>query len=165
VPTEFDGAMLPKASSSGPILLVASNGGHLAQLLTLRPWWERRDRVWVTFDKPDARSQLVGESVVWAHHPTTRNLKNLMRNTLLATKLLRQQRPAMVVSSGAAVAVPFFLLARLTGVPSIYIEVYDRVASRTLTGRICRPFASRFLVQWEQQQDMYAGSTVIGTLL
>jgi hypothetical protein len=51
------------------------------------------------------------------------------------------------------------------GIPTIYIEVFDRLDSRTLTGRLCRPFATRFLVQWEQQRDLYPGSTVIGTLL
>jgi len=149
----------------GPVLLVASNGGHLAQLLSLKPWWQERDRIWVTFDKADARSQLEGETVVWAHHPTTRNVKNLLRNSVLAAGLMHRTRPSLVVSSGAAVAVPFFALARLSGVPSIYIEVYDRVSSRTLTGRICHPLATKFLVQWEQQQAMYPRSVIIGSLL
>lgn len=149
----------------GPVFLVASSGGHLAQLLALEGWWRDKERVWVTFDKSDARSQLATEQVAWAHHPTTRNLKNLLRNTVLAFRLLREHEPAMVVSTGAAVAFPFFLLARLMGIPTIYIEVFDRLDSRTLTGRLCRPFATRFFVQWEQQRSLYPGATVIGTLL
>ncbi len=58
-------------------MFVASNGGHLAQLLQLEPWWREHRRTWVTFDKPDARSTLVGETVVYAHHPTTRHVGNL----------------------------------------------------------------------------------------
>jgi UDP-N-acetylglucosamine:LPS N-acetylglucosamine transferase len=149
----------------GPVLLVGSSGGHLAQLLALEGWWRDKERLWVTFDTSDARSQLVAEQVVWAHHPTTRNAKNLLLNTVLALRLLRRHQPAMVVSTGAAVAFPFFLLARLMGIPTIYIEVFDRLDSRTLTGRLCRPFATRFFVQWEQQRRLYPGATVIGTLL
>lgn len=157
----------PEADVSGGhhVLLVASNGGHLAQLLALRPWWTERERTWVTFDTADALSRLEGETVVRAHHPTTRNVKNLLRNTVVAWRTLRKVRPDVVVSTGAAVAVPFFLFARLRGVPTVFIEVFDRVESRTMTGRIVRPLTTRFLVQWEQQQEMYPGSIVVGRLL
>ncbi|RKS71323.1 oligosaccharide biosynthesis protein Alg14 [Motilibacter peucedani] len=147
------------------LLLVASSGGHLAQLLALRSWWQEFPRTWVTFDTEDARSQLAGEDIVFAKHPTTRNVKNLLRNSVIAAKLMRDVRPTMIVSTGAAVAFPFFLYAKGMHVPTVYLEVFDRVDSRTLTGRLCRPLASEFLVQWEQQRALYKGSRVIGTLL
>jgi len=164
VETESAGPQMAP-SAVGPILLVASSGGHLAQLIALQPWWRDKKRVWVTFDTADARSQLEGEDVVQAHYPTTRSMKNLVRNTMLAFRLLRRDPPAMVVSTGAGVAFPFFVFARIMGIPTIYIEVIDRLDSRTLTGRLCRPFATRFFVQWEQQRELYPQSTVIGTLL
>ena len=97
------------------VLLVCSTGGHLAQMHRLRPWWESHERVWVTFDRPDAQSLLAGEQTVWAYEPTTRNLWNLLRNTILAVQVLRRERPEVIVSNGAGVAVPFFVLARLLG--------------------------------------------------
>lgn len=151
--------------TTSPVLLVGSAGGHLAQLMALEPWWRRHGRTWVTFDKPDARSLLVAEDVVWAHHPTTRNLTNLLRNLVLATRLIRRLRPSVVVSTGAGVALPFFVLARLSGIPTVYVEVFDRIDSPTLTGRLCRPFTTRFCVQWPEQQSLYRDSTVIGPLL
>lgn len=147
------------------VLLVSSNGGHLAQLIALRAWWSVRRRTWVTFDTPDATSRLEGETVVAAHHPTTRNVGNLLRNGLLAWSVLRRVRPELVVSTGAGVAIPFFVIARLHAIPTVYIEVYDRVDSRTMTGRLCRPFATRFLVQSEAQQVLYLDSTVLGRLV
>lgn len=149
----------------GNVLLVASSGGHLAQLLALRPWWESRARTWVTFDTADARSQLHGEQVVWAHHPTTRNIPNAVRNGGLALSVLRRVRPDLVVSTGAGVALPFFVVARARGIRTVYVEVYDRIDTRTLTGRLCRPLSDLFLVQWDQQQRQYAGSVVVGRLL
>lgn len=147
------------------VLLVGSAGGHLAQLVRLRPWWEGCLRTWVTFDKPDAQSLLADEAVIWAHHPTTRNIPNLARNLVLAWRHVRRLRPDLVVSTGAAVAVPFFLVARLLRIPTVYVEVFDRIDSPTLSGRLCRPIATRFCVQWPEQQALYRGSVVIGPLL
>jgi hypothetical protein len=147
------------------VMFVASNGGHLAQLVGLRSWWSGRERVWVSFDKPDARSKLEGEEVIWAHWPTTRNVPNLLRNFALAVRVMRQDRPDILVSTGAGVALPFFIVARLYRVPTVYIEVYDRLDSRSLSGRLCRPLSTRFLVQWAEQEVLYPGSIMVGPLM
>lgn len=147
------------------VLLVCSSGGHLAQLVALRPWLAGVDARWVTFPTEDARSQLAGEAVVPAYHPTTRNVVNLVRNAVLAWRELRRWRPDVVVSTGAGVALPFFVLARARRVPTVYIEVYDRLDGPTLTGRLCRPFTTRMLVQWPEQQGLYRDAEVVGTLL
>ena len=146
------------------VLMVCSSGGHLSQLMQLRPWWEHHERWWVTFDQPDARSKLHGETMIPAHHPTTRNARNLIRNVPLAHRVLSVFRPDVVVSNGAGVALPFFAVARARRIPTVYLEVYDRIDSTTLTGRLCRPLSSRFLVQWPEQQALYPGSTLIGAL-
>jgi beta-1,4-N-acetylglucosaminyltransferase len=147
------------------VLIVCSSGGHLVQLHNLKPWWERHDRKWVTFEKLDSKSLLAGESVTWAHHPTTRNLGNLARNLGLAWRLLRSYRPDLVVSSGAGVAFPFFLVARLLGQKTVYVEVYDRIDTSTMTGRLCYPLSDLFLLQWEEQRRSYPKGIVIGNLL
>ena len=147
------------------VLLVCSSGGHLIQLHNLRPWWEAHERMWVTFKKLDSSSLLAGERVAWAHHPTTRNLRNLVRNLRLAWRLLRSFRPDVVVSSGAGVAFPFFLVARLLRQKTVYVEVYDRIDSATMTGRLCYPLSNLFLLQWEEQRRSYPKGVVIGSLL
>ena len=147
------------------VLIVCSSGGHLVQLHNLKPWWKQHDRVWVTFEKLDSRSLLAGESVTWAHHPTTRSLRNLARNLTLAWRLLRSYQPDVVVSSGAGVAFPFFLLARVLGRKTVYVEVYDRIDSATMTGRLCYPLSNLFLLQWEEQRHIYPKGIVIGNLL
>ncbi len=149
----------------GRALLVGSSGGHLAQLLALSRLWRREDRHWVTFDTADAISQLVAEDVTWAHHPTTRHLPNLARNARLARRVIDEQRPDVVVSTGAAVAFPFFLLARQRSIPTVYVEVYDRMDNRSLTGRLCKPLSDAFCVQWEEQRALYSGSLLVGPIL
>ena len=146
------------------LLFVCSSGGHLAQLLQLRPWWQDHERMWVTFGLPDARSKLVGERVELAYYPTTRNLLNLARNTPLARRVLREFKPDAVISNGAGVALPFFAIAKMMDIPAVYIEVYDRIDSPTMTGRLVRPLTTRFCVQWPEQQALYPGSVLTGPL-
>jgi beta-1,4-N-acetylglucosaminyltransferase len=133
-------------------LLVASNGGHLLQLAELRHEWPAATRAWVTFDKPDARSLLDGEDVIFAHYPTNRNIPNLLRNLFLAARVLRRRRPHVVVSTGAGVAVPFCYLARLFGSRVVFIESFSRISKPSLTARLVYPVAHEFFVQWPELQ-------------
>lgn len=148
------------------VLLVGSSGGHLAQLLALRGWWEGQTRAWVCFDTLDATSALSAEpETYWAYHPTTRHIPNLLRNTWLAIQVMHRFRPTMVVSTGAAVALPFFILARVMGVRTVYIEVYDRIEKPALTSKLCEPFTDVFLVQWQEQLKLFRRARLLGRLL
>ena len=149
----------------GAVALVGSSGGHLAQLIALRPFWLNEDRFWVTFDTPDARSLLAEERVFWCHHPTNRNLWNLVRNTILAARLLFRERPRLVVSTGAGAAIPFFWLGALLRIRTVFIEVIDRIDHPTLTGRLVAPVATAVLLQWPEQLRAYPRGTLVGPLL
>jgi len=147
------------------IAIVCSTGGHLFQLYILKDWWKKYERFWVTFRKEDALSMLKEEKKYWAYYPTTRNLWNLIRNTILAWRILRKEKPDIIVSTGAGVAVPFFWLGKLFGAKTIFIEVYDRIDSPTLTGKLVYPVTNRFLLQWESQKKFYPKGIVIGEML
>ena len=157
--------MIPDAPIADRIALVGSSGGHLTHLLALRSVWETTDRFWVTFPTPDAIERLAGERVYWCHHPTNRNLPNLARNTLLASRVLRKERPDLILSSGAAVAAPFAYLGRLQGSRFVFLEVVDRVASATLTGRLVEPAAAFVAVQWPEQARLYRKARVVGRVI
>lgn len=155
------------AAPSRPIRigLVGSSGGHLAQLMALRPLWEAYDRFWVTFPTEDARSLLADERVYWCYHPTNRNVKNLIRNTRLAIRVLKKERPTHLVSTGAAVAVPFFYVGRICGASLVFIETFDRIDTPTLTGRIVHPITQHMFVQSPEQRALYRRAEVLGPLL
>ncbi|GII93517.1 PssD/Cps14F family polysaccharide biosynthesis glycosyltransferase [Sinosporangium siamense] len=147
------------------VLFVCSGGGHLGQLYRLRSWWQGEDRHWVTFKQTDALSLLAEEKVTWAYHPTTRNIPNLLRNLFLAVRLLPTYRPDVIVSTGAGVAYPFFLLAKLFGSRTVYLEVYDRIDTQTLTGKLCYPLSDLFLLQWPEQREIYPKGVVVGQVM
>lgn len=150
---------------AGPVLLVCSSGGHLLQMTELRSAWAGLPHVWVTFDKADARSLLCGEEVVFAHGPTNRNLRNLMRNLGLARRLIRRLRPSVIVSTGAGVAVPFAWLGWLSRVPVVYVESLTRIDALSLSGRMIAPVADRLYVQWPELRATVPRARFAGRLL
>lgn len=146
------------------ICLVGSSGGHLTHLYMLKQFWKNKDRFWVTFDKEDARSKLKDEKVYHCYYPTNRNVKNLLRNTFLAVRILIKEKPDLIISSGAAVAVPFFYIGKIFGAKVIYIEVFDRYNKPTLTGRLVYPIADKFIVQWEEEKKVYPKAINLGSI-
>ncbi|MDO1480751.1 glycosyltransferase [Rhodococcus ruber] len=123
----------------GRHVLIASTGGHLAQLVK---WSQvlhsREDSVWITFDNPQSRSLLADKSTVLVPYIPPRGLSRA------AKALVHMQREvdwrkggfSAAISTGAALAVPGLLLAHARGVPSHYIESVSRVNGPSLSGRI-----------------------------
>ena len=146
------------------VCLVGSSGGHLTHLHMLKDFWKDKDRFWVTFDKEDARSILENEKVIPCYYPTNRNIKNLIKNTFLAIRVLLKEKPDLIISSGAAVAVPFFYIGKILGTKLIYIEVFDRIDKPTVTGKLVYPIADKFIVQWEEQKKVYPKAINLGSI-
>lgn len=146
------------------ICLVGSSGGHLTHLYLLKSVWETKDRFWVTFNKEDANSILKDEKLYYCFFPTNRNIKNLLKNSILAYKLLKKEKPDIIISSGAAVAVPFFYIGKLFKIKTIYIEVFDRINKPTLTGKLVYPVTDKFIVQWEEMKKVYPKAINLGSI-
>jgi beta-1,4-N-acetylglucosaminyltransferase len=132
------------------ILLVCSPGGHLMQMMALRPAWENMQRTWVTLDAPDTRALLGSEAHIFAHGPTNRSIRNLIRNTLLALRVIRRERPGAILSTGAALTVPFFIVGKLYGARLVYVESLTRTRGPSLSGRLAYPLSDDFFVQWSE---------------
>jgi len=146
------------------ICFVGSSGGHLTHLYMLKPYFKNKDRFWVTFDKEDARSILKNEKVYNCYYPTNRNIKNLIKNTFLAIKILKKEKPDLIISTGAAVAVPFFYIGKLFKAKTIYIEIFDRINKATLTGKLVYKVTDKFIVQWEEMKEVYPKAINLGSI-
>ena len=146
------------------VCLVGSSGGHLTHLYMLEPFWKNQDRFWVTFDKEDARSLLKGERMYSCYYPTNRSIKALFINTVKAFRIIHKERPDIIISSGAAVAVPFFYVGKLYRSKLVYIEVFDRIDSSTVTGKLVYPIVDRFIVEWEEMKKVYPKAINLGSI-
>lgn len=143
------------------VCFITSSGGHLTHLIQLKEWWKDKERFWVTFEKEDSKSILKDEKKYWCYFPTNRNIKNLIKNTFLAVKILFKEKPDLIVSTGAAPAIPFFYLGKLFGSKVVYIEVYDRIEKPTITGKLVYPISDLFILQWEEQKKFYPKGRVL----
>jgi beta-1,4-N-acetylglucosaminyltransferase len=147
------------------LLLVCSTGGHLLQLHALREAWEPFSRVWVTFDSGDTRSLLAGEDVIHAYGPTNRNIPNLLRNLVLAARVLVRLRPRAILATGAGVSVPFAWVGRLFGARIVFVESMTRIESPSLSCRLIRPTATRLYVQWPELQERLPSARFHGNVM
>jgi UDP-N-acetylglucosamine:LPS N-acetylglucosamine transferase len=148
------------------LLLIASSGGHIFEMFCLREFWEDKERSWVSFPTADAEYLLRDEPRVhWAAHPTVRSVPNLLRNLVLAERLLRREPPDMILTTGSGVAAPFLWIARLRGIPTVFVESVTRITELSLTARMVKPFVSRMLVQWPELVSRYRGVEYHGRIV
>ena len=153
-------------SDRNRLLLIASSGGHIYEMLCLREFWQDKERYWVSFGTADARCLLRDEKdVYWAAHPTVRSIPNLLRNLLLALRLLILHRPTMILTTGSGVAAPFLWLAWPLRIPTVFVESITRITKLSLTARMVRPFTSQFLVQWPALADQVPGAQYHGRIV
>lgn len=119
-------------------MLVASTGGHLDQLWRLHQRFRPHllEVEWATFDTPQSRYLLAGETVTYLPFVRPKDLRGALANVPFALRLLRGRDFSRVISTGAAVAVPFFTQARLLRLASHYIESAARSNGPSLTGGI-----------------------------
>ena len=132
----------------------------------LRAAWAGYAHAWVvaSHEGSDVETLLVDERVFFAHAPAARSLKNLVRNVLLARRLLASLRPRVVLTTGAAVAVPFAWVARLRGVPVVYVESLARAERPSLSCRLVAPVADRVYVQWPELLSALPRARYAGTV-
>ncbi len=145
-------------------LLVASTGGHLKQLHHLHKRFSNVDGPfrWATFDTPQSRSLLAEETVAFVPFVGGRDPVNVTRNLAAAHQILRDRTIDTLISTGSAVALPFFLLGRARRLECHYVESAARSDGPSITGRmISRMPGVRLYTQypaWAHGQWRYRGS-------
>ncbi len=118
-------------------LLVASTGGHLEELTRLRHRMPSLGEVgWATFDDAQSRSMLAGETVHFVRYIAPRDLAATVAVSRDALRIVRHGGYDRVISTGAAIALPFLGAARVLGRSGHYIESAARSQAPSLTGRL-----------------------------
>lgn len=145
----------------GKVCLVASCGGHLAELRALRTAYEDLDHFFVVNDVIALPAEMRGRTYFVVH--AERNLKTLV-NLFEALRILRRERPDVILSTGAGPAVPFALVGKLLGIRNVFVEISAQVDRPSLTGRIMYRLADRFYYQWPKLQRFFPRATYGGLL-
>jgi len=141
------------------IHLVASLGGHLELLEELARALEAYELVWVT--SAGAKAEALARS-----GQAVRLVPRLDRSSLTPrtvgriARLAWHERPRLVITSGAGLAVPFCAAARARGARAVFVETMARVTSGSATGRLLSRFSDEMVVQWPELTAVYPGATV-----
>jgi UDP-N-acetylglucosamine--N-acetylmuramyl-(pentapeptide) pyrophosphoryl-undecaprenol N-acetylglucosamine transferase len=129
-------AALHQGTPHGPTLLVASTGGHLEQLYRLSRRFQPAlgEVEWATFDTGQSRHLLADETVTYVPFVRPKDARGTLANVTEASRILQGGRFVRVISTGAAVALPFLAQARMRGLAAHYIESAARSSGPSLTG-------------------------------
>lgn len=156
--------MVSERGAAAGTLFVASTGGHLEELMRLRARLDPPigETHWVTADTEQSRELLAGESVSWMPIVAPKDIAAALGCFPGAARTLAAVKPERLVSTGAALALPFFVVARLRGVPCHYVESAARSAGPSLTGRLSSRLPGMHLYTqypgWADERWRIAGS-------
>jgi len=150
-------------SSKLKICIACSAGGHLKQAMMVARSMNHQKYL-VTYQAPHLKTT---EDEIKTYRVThsKRNPFLVLRNALEAIKILLKEKPNVILSTGADVAVPTCILGKLMGARLIYIESGAQVHTPSLSGRIVYPFADLFIVQWEPALKNFPRAKLGGPLI
>lgn len=160
---------IPSASSPARwverrrVCLAYSPGGHYAELRRALDGIELVDCCHVTFDDGRARRLPEGHRLWRLVHPR-RSVWRTLLNALQALVVILWERPRLVVSTGADVAVAPVILARLVGARTVFIETGGTLEP-SLAGRLVYPFTNLFIVPWPEKLQAFPEAVLARGLL
>ncbi|ABX07724.1 Oligosaccharide biosynthesis protein Alg14 like (plasmid) [Herpetosiphon aurantiacus DSM 785] len=129
--------------------IICSHGGHWTETRHIFAAFEGYDRFIATYMSARAADvQQVGRA--YFTQDIGRNPYRMARTFVWAATVLRKERPQVLISMGAEIAIPFFYLGKLFGCKTIFIESWCRVTSVSQTGKLVYPVSDVFFVQWPQ---------------
>lgn len=119
------------------LLLVASTGGHLAELIRLYPMLGASDdSLWITFRTPQSEALLAGKRVRYVRYIRPRDALSVGLVFLTMLRVLLRERFDGAVSTGSGIALACLPAAKLHRIPTHYIESLGRVHGPSATGRL-----------------------------
>ena len=148
----------------GRTVLVSSSGGVLLDVLALRPWWDRGPVLFVAVPAVDTRALLAGLDVRWVPELRPGRVLAVLREVLAAARVLRARPCRAVLLAGSGVAVPWFLAARLCGVPALWVETLNVVGRPGLAARLCARLATSVVVQHPHLVERHRRCVQVGEL-
>ena len=143
------------------VLFISSTGGHLNELLQLKPLFEKYEYNIIT-EKDKSNINLkdeYGKKLYFLPYGTRAKLFSyIFKYFFLCLKtiyLYFKIRPKVIVTTGTHTAGPMCILGKIFGSKIVYIETFANTSKKTATGRLIYPIADLFIVQWEEMLKLY----------
>lgn len=155
-----------KSEKQKKICLISSSGGHLEQIKQLKDVYKKYDCFYVV-----TRTKAT-EAMKQKHYIVSDLVrKNKLVMVLRMTKMMFEQfaifakeNPDVIVTTGAAVAIPMCLIGKMFHKKVIYIESFARMTTPNKTGKLIYKFADLFIIQWEALKKYYPNAVYGGSI-
>ena len=121
--------------------------------MELAPAFKGYDTFYFCYDA-DTTRRLPNAYLVanWPYNPF-----HVLRNFVRIWVIFNVEQPDFIVSTGAEIAIPAFIVAKIRRIPTLYIECGAQVTTPSVTGRLMVRIANTFFVQWPELKDRYGG--------
>lgn len=143
------------------VMFISSTGGHLNELLQLKPLFNKFDYRIVT-EKTSSNASLADQYegkvsflVYGTKHELLKYLFIFPFNCLRSLYLFIKYRPDVIISTGSHTAVPMCYIAHFFRKKVIYIETFANIYTKSMAGKMVYPIADHFVVQWESMLELY----------
>jgi len=134
-------------------LLVACNpGGHFTEMLFLKEAFEGHKMVFLTYENPTTTTF---PFVIYTIKRIDTNFWAMLQSFLRIFIIIKTEKPDIIISTGAEIAIPVFVIGKLMRIKMVYIESWCRVKTKSGAGRIAYYLADVFLVQWPGLVKIY----------
>lgn len=146
------------------VCFAASSGGHLDELMKMKPVMDKYESFIVT-EKTNYIPDTGNTKVHFVKQINRKEKKFpilLIQNTFISIKILLKERPDVIVTTGVLSVIPLCLIGKLFGTKLIYLESIANVHTGTMTGRLLYKFADKFYIQWESLKKIYPKGIYVG---
>jgi len=142
------------------VLFISSTGGHLNELLQLKPLMKEYDSYIMT-EKTKSNLSLKKQfdKVYYLVYGTRKHIISyifkFIYNSIKSLYYFIKIRPSVIITTGTHTAVAMCYIGKLFGSKVIFIETFANSKTRTLAGTFIYPIADTFIVQWESMLKLY----------
>lgn len=143
------------------VMYIATTGGHLTEILALKPLFKKYDTVLVTEGTKTTKSLKKKYNNVYyllfgsdRHNIFIYGLR-LLVNSLISLYIYVIEMPDVIISTGAHFAGPMLCIGKIVDSKIIFIETLANTSNRSKTGSIVYKFADLFIVRWDSMLSHY----------
>lgn len=142
-----------KGKEKKRVLAVSSSGGHLAELLRLRPAYAEQDVTFVVatpkgylnaYDSNDVN----GGKIITILDANRWDKVGLIQMLFQLIRIFVKVRPEVVISTGAAAGFFGLFLGKIFGAKTVWVDSIANAEQLSMSGELAGKYADLWLTQW-----------------
>ena len=126
-------------------------------MIFLKEAFEGHDTVFLTYENPNT---MTFPFKIYTIKRIDTNFLAMLQSFLRIFIIIKKEKPKIIISTGAEIAIPVFIIGKLMRIKMVYIESWCRVKTKSGAGRIAYYLADVFLVQWPGLVKIYGKKAI-----